>query len=669
MATLKNYITLQDGMSPALNSIANATQKAAGKLDSLSTATQKAAGAAGAAGGAFNRLKGVFSGALGIGAALTAVALLRGSFSDLVSTAERYASISARMTLVAGSLERANMLNEMIYESAQRARGGYLDMADSVARLATSAQEAFPDPRKAVDFMEGVQKLFVVGGADAGAQKNAMLQLTQALASGRLQGDEFRSISENAPVIQDIIAKHLNITKGQLKELSTAGELTASVIKDAILSNMDEINEKFDRMPKTWANHFTDLSNHIVHEFRPVYVAINALANSESVRKMVANIKGAITAVAPIVYWIVNNTIWATSVIMDAFSAVAEYIREHMTAVKTVLYGAAAALAVLSLEVVAAAGHFLVFAGHAALAAVTVAAKAVADWMATGAILAMTLAQDGLNAALYACPLTWVVGLLLAIIGIVYGVVAAINFFAGTSISATGVIFGAFAWVFAGIFNQLVFAWNMFAAFANFLGAVFVDPVGAIYNIFADIWNAIVGLVAESVNIIIGLINKIPGVHIEGRAESLTLDRKEISGAMWNVGTMDYANKGAWAAAGYQMGQGLEDSIAGAFALPDMNGFAWGDTDEIDPITKNTAEGARQGKRAADALEATNEDLKFLREAAERRYINNYTRNISVDVGGLHAGGSGARDFDGMVRQLTEKIVEAVETGSEGALA
>lgn len=167
----------------------------------------------------------------------------------------------------------------MIYESAQRARGGYMDMAKAVADLSTNAKDAFPDPRKTVEFVEGMQKLFVIGGAPKANQQAAMLQLQQALASGRLQGDEFRSITENAPILQDMIAKTMGITRGELKKLSTEGKITSDIIKRSILDNMDEINGRFEQMPKKWGDHFTDLKNYALKKLNPISDAIGNLAN------------------------------------------------------------------------------------------------------------------------------------------------------------------------------------------------------------------------------------------------------------------------------------------------------------------------------------------------------------------------------------------------------
>ena len=209
----------------------------------------------------------------------------------IVETAEEYAGIKARLGLIAGSQQNVAALNDMIYQSAQRARGGYLDMAQAVSQLTLNARDAFPDPREAVSFIEGTQKLFVIGGASKENQKNAMLQLTQAVASGWLQGDGFRSISENAPMIQNILAKSMGVSRGQLKQLASEGKITADVIKTAIIGNMAEINAQFEAMPKKWGDHFTDLKNVATRAFVPIYDDISTLANSQGVKQFISGAK------------------------------------------------------------------------------------------------------------------------------------------------------------------------------------------------------------------------------------------------------------------------------------------------------------------------------------------------------------------------------------------
>ena len=215
--------------------------------------------------------------------------------SKLIKASDAYSGIMARLNLVAGGQEQAIALNEQIYQSALRARGPYDVMADSVSKIAMTAKEAFPDPRTVVPFMENIQKLFNIGGTDIERQKDALLQLTQALGSGKLQGDELRSIAEAAPLIEKYIADYMGVSMGEIKQLGADGEITAEIIKNAILGATDEINKQFETIPMKWEDIWTNIQSRISHAFQPVYVEINKLANSSLVKSFANNLVAAAT--------------------------------------------------------------------------------------------------------------------------------------------------------------------------------------------------------------------------------------------------------------------------------------------------------------------------------------------------------------------------------------
>ena len=300
MATLQNYISLRDGVSPMLEKMSRAAHTVSNKLNIASGSARNAGDSFGYAAEKAGLFKSILAGNIVGNVIMRGLDSIAGSISGAVALADEYTSLNARLALVAGSQSNVAALNDMIYESAQRARGGYMDMAKAVASLSVNARDAFPDPRKTVQFMEGMQKLFVIGGASKENQQFAMLQLQQSLASGRLQGDEFRSITENAPILQDMIAKTMKVSRGELKQLSAQGEITADIIKRAIFENMDEINDKFESMPKRWSDHFTDFKNVVLKSFAPIAERINRLANSEGVRSMFSMLKNGVKSIMPV---------------------------------------------------------------------------------------------------------------------------------------------------------------------------------------------------------------------------------------------------------------------------------------------------------------------------------------------------------------------------------
>lgn len=668
MATLQNYISLRDGVSPMLEKMSRAAHTVSNKLNLASGNARNAGDSFGYAAEKAGLFKSILAGNIVGNVIMRGLDSIAGSISGAVALADEYTSLNARLALVAGSQSNVAALNDMIYESAQRARGGYTDMAKAVASLSVNARDAFPDPRKTVQFMEGMQKLFVIGGASKENQQFAMLQLQQSLASGRLQGDEFRSITENAPILQDMIAKTMKVSRGELKQLSAQGEITADIIKRAIFENMDEINDKFESMPKRWSDHFTDFKNVVLKSFAPIAERINRLANSEGVRSMFSMLKNGVKSIMPVLYAVIGGVEKFVNMFTAGISTVASFVQNHGLLMQMALIALGGYLAFVGTMA-------LVSAGQMALAAISMAAKTAADWLETAALIALTVAQEGLNAALYACPLTWIVGSIIAVIAVLYAAVAAVNYFAGTSISATGIVFGAFMWLFSSVWNMIAFTVNMFVSLAEFIGNVFVDPLNATYNLFADIWNGVVDLVGQAVAAIVDMIAQIPGMNKLGistdfSAESLHLERKEISGGYdfsgYKMKTLDPANEMAW---GYNVGAGIGDSISDAFRLPEIEAPGYNAKDIVDNTANtadNTGKGAKDAKRAADALDSTADDLAFLREAAEREAINKYTTaTIHIDVGGVTAGDTGGNDFDGVLRRLNDVLIESVENGAE----
>lgn len=668
MATLQNYISLRDGVSPMLEKMSRAAHTVSNKLNRASGSARNAGDSFGYAAGKAGLFKSILAGNIVGNVIMRGLDSITGSISGAVALADEYTSLNARLALVAGSQSNVAALNDMIYESAQRARGGYMDMAKAVASLSVNARDAFPDPRKTVQFMEGMQKLFVIGGASKENQQFAMLQLQQSLASGRLQGDEFRSITENAPILQDMIAKTMKVSRGELKQLSAQGEITADIIKRAIFENMDEINDKFESMPKRWSDHFTDFKNVVLISFAPIAERINRLANSEGVRSMFSMLKNGVKSIMPVLYAVIGGVEKFVNMFTAGISTVASFVQNHGLLMQMALIALGGYLAFVGTMA-------LVSAGQMALAAISMAAKTAADLLETAALIALTVAQEGLNAALYACPLTWIVGAIIAVIAVLYAAVAAVNYFAGTSISATGIVFGAFMLLFSSIWNMIAFTVNMFVSLAEFIGNVFVDPLNATYNLFADIWNGVVDLVGQAVAAIVDMIAQIPGMSKLGistdfSAESLKMERREISGGYdfsgYKMKTLDPANEMAW---GYNVGAGIGDSISDALQMPEIAASGY-NAEDIANNTANTADntgkGAKDAKRAADALDSTADDLAFLREAAEREAVNKYTTaTIHIDVGGVTAGDTGGNDFDGVLRRLNDVLIESVENGAE----
>lgn len=652
----------------AFSAIESAANQARMSINRVPSAMHEVGGAAGQVDNAANSFKGLAGsiGKIGAGTMIGMVATmaadkLLSSAGQLVSVAGQYAGIQARLKLLVGEQSKVVEMNEAIYQSALRSRGSFEQMADAVTKIGMTAKEAFPNPKEVVPFVEGIQKLFAIGGTGAQQQGDAMLQLTQALGSGKLQGDEFRSIAEAAPLIEQMVAKYMGVTQGALKELSSKGEITADILKNAILSNLDEINSQFAMMPVTFDQHMQQLSTIASKAFAPVYEEINKIIGGEGAKKITSSIASAFPVLANealyVLRGIVNNVEWAV-----------DMVNQHSDLLKTVIGGIITALVIFG--TVSAVNY-----GIAAAGAIS---HAIATGFQIAALVASTIATEGLSAALYACPLSWIIGLVIALALVFYGVVQAINYFAGTSISAAGIVFAVFAFLFTKIVNGVKFVANAFIAFANALGSMFVDPVGAIYNLFADIWNGIVSLVGSAVNSIIDMINTIPGISLSNvSVEGITATRKEISGAAFHIDPFEYGNAAYNSQAAYEYG-------ASGNWLPDMPKMPEIDdkTPEIQNPDKTTAGDDGTGKalkgntgrtadntgRMADSLDLLEEDIKDMRYATQEQ-INKYTNaKVTIDVGGINNTISSDTDVDGVMSKIVEALQEGMSNGAEAVL-
>ena len=670
MATLSNYISLSTNIPNAMNAAANATTKAYQSMNTLHNKMNGVSNASETLKASMGGIMNSFAGNLLASTVMNGVGAIKGAIESIQDTATEWAQVQARLKLVAGSQENAIYLNKQIFESAQRARGGYMEMADAVIQVSQSAHDAFPDPRKAVEFMEGIQKVFAIGGASKEAQKNAMLQLTQGLASGQLQGDEFRSIAENAPMIENIIAKSMGVSRGELKKLASEGKITADVIKNAIMNNMPEIEKQFESLPKTWGDHMQSIKNKAIRAFEPVFQRISDLANSEGIRELVDNVTGAIQTVAPVFYWLVGVIGGTINTAVWAFNTLSNFVRQHSSIMYIAMMVLGGVMAFYAIQAGIAAGRTIIAAGAMAI-------KAVADWAETAALLAMIVAQEGLNAALYACPLTWIIGLIVAVIVIIYLAVEAINYFCDANISVLGIVVGAF-WAFgSAIFNVFALGWNIIAAFVNFLANVFKDPLHAVGNLFIDIWNGIWQFVKARINDIIDAINKIPGVNIDKVGGSTgVLERFEIAGGETTVmGKMEYSSITGALNEGYNIGANLSlgDLMPNMHNIKTPQEFdpskitQGADHDAANKTAGNTGKTAKNTDKMGKSIDMTNEEIKALRESAIDKSLKKWQdaniihiqMNNDVEI-------NNGTDLDGFTSQISKGLKDAFAIQREG---
>lgn len=571
-----------------------------------------------------------------------------------------------------GSIEE---LEAKVMASAQRSRAYYMDTAAAVAKLGTNARDAFTNMDEVIAFSELVNKSFVIGGAGAQEQSAAMLQLTQAMASGVLRGEELNSIFENAPGIIQSIAKYLDVPIGQIRTMASEGQITADIVKNAMFEAADDIENKFSNMPKTWGQIWTGMKNKALSIFAPILNKLNQIANSSKFEAVSNGVIGALAAIASV-----------ATVVLDLLINGASWVVDNWSWLSPVIYGVAAALGVYYGAQLAANTVGLISKGvHIAMAG----AKMI-QLAATGALTAATAAQTaeqyGLNAAMYACPLVWIIILIIALVALFYAAVAAVNKFAGTSVSATGIICGAFMAALAFIGNIFIALWNvaaevfvliynLVATVANFIGNVFNDPVGAVCRLFFDLADTVLGVLQALASAIDAIFGSNLAGAVQGWRDSLGGWVDETFGKGTEVMAkmsaddlkLDRFEYGAAFDLGYNFGEGIDSKVSGLFdgsAMDSMGAFDIGNT--LDGIYGNTGDTAGNTAAMSDALDITEEDLSYLRDIAEREAINRFTTaEIHVEQHNENHISKDA-DLDGIMDAWANDFAEKLDVSEEG---
>ena len=599
------------------------------------------------------------------------------TMGNIIGLSDTMTQTNARLSLIVDDGGSVEELQNKIYASAQNARGSYLTTADAVSKLGMQASQAFSSNDELIGFTELLNKSFVNAGTSAQGIDSVMLQLTQSMAAGKLQGEELNAVLDNAaPIVQNIqqyMEEVQGIDASNIKELASEGIITADVIKNSMFYAADEINAKFESMPMTWGQIWQSAQNTAMMAFQPVLQRLNDMANSEAFQTFLDR---AITGMATLANIVLN--------VFDLMGAAGSFVADNWSIISPIVYGVVAALAVYAtylgiikaLELASAAASAVMAVGKGLYAAATV--------LATGATWAHTTAQLGLNGAMYACPIVWIIMLIIALIAIFYMAVGAINKFAGTSVSATGLIVGAFAMLAASVVNIFVVpTWNAIATLVNFIGNVFNNPIAAVTVLFYDMCLTVIGYIANLAHAIEDLLNKIPGVTVDitsgldsfySGLEQAQQAVKDESGWVEYMGRMDYVDYSEWGNAGYDFGAGVEENFSfsdlfGMTDIPDPSEYTTSayQSGFQDTIGDNIGSIAGDTGAIKDSMDITEEELKYLRDAAEQEAVNRFTTaEISVDMSGMQNTVNSGDDLDGFMSRLTDSVNEAVDSMTEG---
>ena len=685
MASIKSSIQLFDNASPALRSMSNALNICINSFESLARTSGKGLDTAslklakdelakcevnvkdiennielakkqqdkfngsikngqsglGGLGKGFLKLAGTIATALGV--------------NKILETSDEMVSIGARLDMIKSKGETVEEIQNKIFESAQRSRGSYTDTADAIGKMGIMAKDSFSSTDELVAFMEQINKQFVIAGTAPEGVKAGMLQLTQAMASGVLRGEELNSIFEQAPTIIHSIAEYMGEPVGKIRELAKEGLITADIVKNAMFYTAKETNAKFENMPKTFGQIKTAMANEAQMAFQPVLQKINELMNNEKFMSFTTRILSGISSIASLTTTAFNGLIGLADIVANNWDMIAPIIAGVTTAL-------------------------LLYKG-------VQIATTISTW-------AFNTASAVLNASLLACPITRIILLIIAVITAIILLCKWIAKTSDTVDSVLGVIvgalatFGAFVWnIIAGVLNGIInYVWmqfvqpwisciefilNAFNGGFNGLGGMFQNLLG---NIIAG-FLSLAQVVTPIIDAIFGSnwTEKLADLKKEAVSwgkndKAITLNRE----APFQLDRIEY--KTAWET-GAKWGDDLTKKVSGIFKKEDEDEIEKLKKDAENPydpskyltdISNFTGNTANNTDKIADSMDWLDEDIKYLNDIAEREAINRYTTaEIKVDLTNNNSISSQV-DADNFFDKFNENLIEVLQTCAEG---
>lgn len=610
------------------------------------------------------------------------------SVGKALDISDELTQTTSRLDMMNDGIQTTAELVNMVYAAAQDARGSFSQMADVVARFGNNAKDAFSSSEEVVAFADLIQKQMTIAGASTQEAANAELQLSQALGSGVLRGDELNSIFEQAPNLIQNIADYLDVPIGKIREMAADGELSADVVKAAIFSAADDINSKFNEMPMTWGQMWQSMQNTALIAFQPVLQRLNDLANSEAFQTFVQN---AVEAMATLANIVLN--------IFELVGTVGGFIADNWSVISPIIYGVIGALAVYAAYLGIVKGIEIASAAATAIHSVAMSAKIGVMAALTGQTMAATAAQMGYNGALYACPVVWIIMLLIALIAIIFAVCNAIAKMTGIANSGFGVITGGVNVVIQFFKNLGLTVANIALGIGNAIAALASNMMTAFHNAICNVQSWFYNLLSTACSVIENIaaaLNKLPFVSFDYSGISSAADDYAAKASEAAGNKEDYTNisdafnegfttfdafQDGWASdafnAGAAWGDGVADKVSnfslsdvfGQTDIPNVGDYTSGFNDAIANSDIGDGVGSIDDNtgKIKDSLDVTEEDLKYLRDIAEQEAINRFTTaEINVDMSGMQNTVNSGDDIDGFMTKLTDSVNEAVDNMTEG---
>lgn len=589
-----------------------------------------------------NRFKQMAITVLSVGTALAGIRI-----------ADTFTLTSSRLDLVNDGLRTSKELQDLIFQSAERSRGSYESIASTVSRIGILAKDAFGSTEEIVAFTELVQKSFKIAGTDTAGQQAGLLQLSQALASGRLQGDEFVSISENAPLLAQAIADFVGVSKGELKELSSEGVITSDIIKGAVFNASQEIESNFRALPRTFADIGTQIKNNLLQQVVPVIDQISQLLNSPAGAQAVDFITQALVGAVQVIAFLIENIIYVGTVIRENWSFIAPLVYGIVTAL--ILWNTYNALVTT--------GTFL--------NAVSQGVLTTAVFIQQVAVLGLRTAWLGLNAVMRANVIILVISALVAL------VTWLVNAFKTNDKFAEGLL---------RTWNHILNFFDKLPAYFFELASILIKPFQLWANTIGTIYDKVINTIISGINTVLSLVNKITGSSYEIAGEfSFAKLTDQIATTVDIKKDQAYANAARKATqreselqAYIQRRQSERGDIAPQQGFnPDELSNGGFDYSKYGDVSGTFGAGAGNLKldeigkvkevgKIRDEVDIASEDLKLLRELAEINNIQNFvTLQPQLTFGDTNIRQDG-RSVDEIISNIAEYLNDQMASSARG---